>query len=120
MPVELLTEVSAPADIIFEIYLVLAAEVVFGGLPGVPRLNAATVPTATPTAATAPSLMSNERLRFCLAGAMADPAGLDAPLPAVFTPSAAAVPSGSGAGCCFTAGFCVVSAWGCGLAGSFV
>ena len=85
-----------------EIYLpaVLADVLVFGGLPGVARLSAATVPTATPTAAMAPSLISRERLRFCFAGAMAAPAGFDAPSPEVFTPSAAAVPSGSGAGCC--------------------
>jgi hypothetical protein len=89
-------------------FAVLADAEVFGGLPGVPRLKAATVPTATPTAAMAPSLISNERLRPCFAGAMADPAGLEAPLPAVFTPSAAAVPSGSGEGACLAAGFCSV------------
>jgi len=95
--------------------------VVFGGLPGVPRLSAATVPTATPTAAMAPSLINKERLRFCLAGAMAEPAGFDAPLPAVLTPSAAAVPSGSGDGCCLAAGSCCAgSVCGCGEFGAFV
>ena len=56
--------------------------------------------------------MSNERYWRCLAGAIAVPAGLDAPPPTVETPGAVAVPNGSvWFGCC---GFCrglLVRSW---------
>src|SRR5215472_4466225 len=44
-----------------------------GGLEDVPRLRAKTVPAATPAAATAPNLINRDRVRCCLAGAMATP-----------------------------------------------
>src|SRR5262245_47589798 len=77
-----------------------------GGTEGVPRLRAYTVPAATPTAASAPTLIRIERVRCCRAGAIATPVGLAAAPPAVDTFSAVAAPCGS-AGCAF----------GCGAAG---
>ena len=70
------------------------------------------VPPATPTAAMAPSFSSSERRWFCLAGAMAAPAGRDAPPPTVSTPSAVAAPSGS---CCGSAKVCGGGVAGCGF-----
>src|SRR5437660_8158263 len=66
-----------------------------GGLDGLPLDKAYTLPTATPAPAISPSLINRERVRFCLAGAIAAPAGLDAIPPRVLPACAAAVPAGS-------------------------
>lgn len=65
-----------------------------GGLLEVPRVNAATVPTATPAPTKAPTLMTIDRVRRCLPGAIAVPAGCEAATPLDGTDSAAAVPTG--------------------------
>ncbi len=64
--------------------------------------RATTVPMATPAAAMSPTLIRIERDRFCFAGAIAAPAGLDAGTPVTFSYGAAAVPTGSwgAVGCC--------------------
>lgn len=56
----------------------------------------------------APTLIRMERARRCFAGAMADPAGLEAATPVVFMNSAAAVPTG----CCVP--LCCWFGEGCG------
>src|SRR5215468_9536125 len=66
-----------------------------GGVDEVPWLSAYTVPSAAPAARAAPTLINNDRVWCCLAGAMATPAGLAAAPPAVGTLSAAAAPTGS-------------------------
>ena len=64
------------------------------GLLGVARVNAATVPTATPARAIALSLITIVRTRRCFAGAIATPAGWDAATPLTLKALAAAVPTG--------------------------
>src|ERR1051326_3333901 len=53
------------------------------------------VPSAAPAPAMAPSLIRNERICRCLAGAMAAPAGFEAAPPKVGALSAVAAPCGS-------------------------
>jgi hypothetical protein len=60
----------------------------------VPFDKAATAPTATAAPTTAATLIKMVLLRFCFAGAKADPAGLDTAKPVVVVVSAAAVPTG--------------------------
>jgi hypothetical protein len=66
-----------------------------GGVDDVLWLSAKIVPSAAPAAATAPSLISRERVWCCLAGAIAMPAGFAAAPPDVGTLSAVAAPTGS-------------------------
>src|SRR5438270_9769842 len=53
------------------------------------------VPSAAPAPAIAPSLIRNERICRCLAGAIAAPAGFEAAPPSVGALSAVAAPCGS-------------------------
>ena len=53
-----------------------------------------TTPIAMPAPTRRPTLIANERVRLCFAGAIAAPAGLDAATPPGFTYGAAAVPTG--------------------------
>ena len=71
-----------------------------GGLLGLALDRATTVPMAMPAPASAPSRINSERERFCLAGAIAAPEGVEAAVPVDFWTSAAAAPLGcGGAGC---------------------
>ena len=67
-----------------------------GGLLGLALDRATTVPIATPAPASAPSRINSERERFCFAGAIAAPEGVEAAVPVDFWTSAAAAPLG----CC--------------------
>jgi hypothetical protein len=53
-------------------------------LLGLPLDNATTVPMATAAPANAPMRISKERERFCLAGAIAAPDGVEAAVPVDF------------------------------------
>src|SRR5579864_6768648 len=65
-----------------------------GGLLDVAAVRPTTVPIATPAPIIAPVRSTRVRVRCCLAGAMATPAGCDAAIPLTLEPSAAAVPTG--------------------------
>ncbi len=79
-------------------------------------------PTTTPTATAAPMIaavrITMVRVRRCLAGAIATPAGCEAAMPPAWVGSAAAVPTGfCGAGCaCVCRG--AVCSCSCGEAGT--
>src|ERR1700728_3324861 len=74
------------------------------GRAGLPREAAATVPIAMPAPTSNATLISKERVRFCLAGAIAAPAGLDAGTPSGLKYGAAAVPTGAGVLFCWSVG----------------
>jgi hypothetical protein len=68
-------------------------------------------PTTVPTATAAPTirltLITNERVRRCFAGAITAPAGREAAMPMPFSYGAAAVPTGAGVPpfcCCVACG----------------
>ena len=67
------------------------------GRLGLASETPATIPTATTAPTTNAVLMENLRTRFCLAGAIAAPDGVDAGTPSGRVSGAAAVPSGVGA-----------------------
>jgi hypothetical protein len=90
--------------------------VVLYGRLGLALDNATTVPTATAAPTINAILIANVRDRFCLAGAIAAPAGLDAATPLAGSDGAAAVPSGcAGAFCCCGV---VCELFSCWLAGA--
>jgi len=66
-----------------------------GGLAGLAFDKATTDPTATQAPATSPTLISNERLSRCFAGAIAAPTGRDAGAPFAAAALAAAAPDGT-------------------------
>jgi hypothetical protein len=100
---------------------------VFYGRLGLALDNATTVPIATAAPTIRAILIANVRERFCLAGAMAAPAGLDAATPDAGCDGAAAVPNDCGGAFCW-GGVCglfsceavgaVWGAMGTGLSGS--
>jgi hypothetical protein len=73
---------------------------VYGRL-GLALDSATTVPMATAAPTSNPTRIASVRERFCFAGAIAAPAGLEAATPLAGSAGAAAVPSGcEGAVCC--------------------
>src|SRR5438034_209690 len=72
----------------------LAVYLAPGGLLGLAMERAITVPIAAPAPTRTPTLIRKDRTWCCLPGAIAIPAGLEAPVPRMLAASAAAVPTG--------------------------
>jgi hypothetical protein len=85
------------------------------GRLGLALESATTVPTATAAPTSRPTLITNDRERFCLAGAMAAPAGLEAAIPLAGSDGAAAVPMGPGGALCCCEVLCELFCGGAGV-----